>query len=122
MLNLFALGIIGISVCLATITLVREELEALRAKAIRKSGGKAISLDPCSSSPTTLDGFDPKIEALLVQLPPTEARTVGASDFVTRPLADGKGQELLLNDRVLLRLPGIAASQRIELYIEPGTA
>ncbi|PRY21760.1 hypothetical protein CLV78_10829 [Aliiruegeria haliotis] len=127
MLNLVALGIIAFSIVLAAYGLVREHAGnplVFRFPFARRPSkpvdvarpGVLIAL--AGADPATLDGFDPRSEALIVQLPAEEVNDVESGYFETRPGCDGVGQDILFQNRVLVHLPDVPPTRKVELYIE----
>lgn len=117
MFELLPLAIVALSIALAAASLLGERLDGLQLAAGSPDGG--LPLDPYVGEAVTLSGFDPRAEALLVQLPQEVFEDIDHADFATRPARNGAGQELLFRDRLLLRLPDLAPQQRIDLFVEP---
>ncbi len=119
MLNLFALLIIAISILLAVFALLREPRKQAAPVCSEKPRGWSVIFDPTAAGPAILPEFDPGKEALLVQMPARQVANLNPAEFSTRPIAGGTGQDILFRNRVLLRLPGISASRRVDLFVEP---
>ena len=119
MLNLLALLVIAVSILLAGFALLREQRKQASPVRSEAPRGRSVVFDPAAARPAILPEFDPNREALLVQMPAKQVADLDPADFATRPIADGSGQDILFRNRVLLRLPGISTSRRVDLFVEP---
>ncbi|MFD0980506.1 hypothetical protein [Tropicimonas aquimaris] len=130
MLNIIALGIILVAIVLAYTDLLRSTRDvslSISTSAHRDAAGAprrtpGVALDLSRGVPVTLHGFDPRHEALVVQLSRVASSNNEDSGFAIQPDARGRGLELLFLDRVLVRLPGVPADSDLDLYLETPSA
>ncbi|SDI86901.1 hypothetical protein [Aliiruegeria lutimaris] len=118
MLNVITLAIIAISISLAAIALIREQRGNSSHGRAKSQSGRSVTFDPNAAQPAILSGFDLCSNALLLQLPAEQVAALVPTDFATRPITDGTGQDILYRNRVLLRLPHVSANRHVELHIE----
>ena len=81
--------------------------------------GEGGILFDTARDPATITDFDPRAEALLVQLPAEQMESLVSDDFTMCPSEDGAGQDLMYRNRLVLRLPKLSPRQKIELYVQP---
>lgn len=126
MLNTLALGIILVAIVLACTDLLRPARYvslAIASHADTTACGNeritpCVSVNLSKGEPIVLHGFDPRREAIVVQLPRAGAADDDAASFAIRPGARGRGLDILFLGRVLVRLPEVPSDSDVDLYLE----